>query len=66
MATKIGLGKHTYDLWIKARGRGPIHRTMQAPNYETVKKQAYQWLEYGSEVTVTHPSGKVTQFTITS
>ncbi len=55
-----------YTLYIKARGRGMREQKMNAPNLATIKKQAKRWLEYGSDVTVKSPSGKVTQFTVHS
>jgi hypothetical protein len=53
-----------YVLYIKARGRGTREQIMNAPNLATIKSQARRWLEYGSDVTVKSPSGKVTQFTV--
>lgn len=56
------MGKYT--LYIKRKGRGLRSTTMTAPNLASVRKQARTWLEYGSDVTVKSPSGKVTQFTV--
>ena len=53
-----------YKLYIKGRGRGLRSASISAPNLATIKKQANIWLEYGSDVTVKSPSGKVRQFTV--
>ncbi len=53
-----------YTVWIKARGRGTRSQQVKAPNLAAIRVQARRWLEYGSDVTVKSPSGKVTQFTV--
>ncbi len=53
-----------YTIYIKARGRGLREQKITASSIEVIKSQARRWLEYGSDVTVKSPSGKVTQFTV--
>ena len=53
-----------YTVYIKGRGRGLRSNTINASSYEALRKQANNWLEHGTDVTVKTAGGKVTQFTV--
>lgn len=57
------MAKRKYELWIKSKGRGIRQTDMLATGIADVKNRC-KVLEYGTDVTVKTPSGKVQNFTV--
>lgn len=57
--------KAKYAVKIEARGRGPRVSGVTATSLANLKKQANEWLEYGTVVYVQTPSGKRAKINVT-
>ena len=53
-----------YSLNILSPGRGLREARVVTSSVAAVRKQAERWLETGSEVTVTAPTGRTTEFIV--
>jgi len=53
-----------YTVNIESRGRGPRSTVVTATSLANLKKQAKEWLEYGTVVYIQTPSGKRTKVNV--